>query len=91
MLRRCIIPLLVAVAIASPLSHPVAADQTTQLITSADSLPAERAPALISDNASCASACQAKHDQCRVATKGGPDCDAERQRCLQACLTKKSK
>ena len=70
---------------------PASGTETARLRPSPDALPAIQAPAVVSDTASCASACQVKHDQCRVSTKGGPDCDAQRQRCLQDCLTKKPK
>lgn len=45
--------------------------------------------ARVAQSNSCASACQAAHDQCRVQRKGSPSCDIERQRCLQACLASK--
>lgn len=46
---------------------------------------------IVAQDASCANACQAQHDQCRVATKGSPSCDGARQRCLQACIANKKK
>lgn len=33
----------------------------------------------------CASACYAAHNQCRVASKGSPSCDAQLSRCLSGC------
>lgn len=61
------------------------------LETSPYALPAVSAPAPVADASSCAGLCQARHDHCRVSTKGGPACDGERQRCVQACLAKKAK
>ena len=53
--------------------------------------PAVSAPVVVAQDASCANACQAEHDQCRVSTKGSPSCDAARQRCLQACILAKKR
>ena len=64
------------------------AAETAELKPSPFALPAERAPIAVAED-SCANACQAEHNQCRVATKGSPSCDAARQRCLQACIAKK--
>lgn len=58
---------------------------------SPSALPAVTAPVIVAQDGSCASACQAEHDQCRVATKGSPSCDATRQRCLQTCIANKKK
>lgn len=91
MLRRRIISGLIAVCAVVAVAQSVAGSKTAPLGHSPEALPAVRAPAVVADSSSCASACQAKHDQCRVSTKGGPDCDAERQRCLQACLSRKTK
>ncbi len=33
----------------------------------------------------CASACYAAHNQCRIASKGSPSCDAQLSRCLASC------
>jgi len=35
---------------------------------------------------SCASSCRAQWNQCRIATKGSPACDAQLQACMRACL-----
>ena len=67
----------------------LAADQPTTLRPSPGAFPAISAPATVADASSCVSNCQARHDQCRVATKDAPGCDAERQRCLQSCLAGK--
>jgi len=53
--------------------------------------PAISAPVVVAQDSSCAAACQAEHDQCRVTTKGSPTCDAIRQRCLRACIASKKK
>jgi hypothetical protein len=53
--------------------------------------PAVTEPMVVTQDTSCATACQTGHDQCRVATKGSPTCDAERQRCLRACIAAKKK
>jgi hypothetical protein len=34
----------------------------------------------------CAPACRANHNQCRLQTKGAATCDAQLQACLQSCL-----
>ena len=65
----------------------IAAD-TAELQPSPFALPAERAPVVVAED-SCANACQAQHNHCRVTTKGSPSCDEARQRCLQSCITKK--
>lgn len=38
---------------------------------------------------SCASACHAAHNQCRIATKGSPSCDAQLTQCLRGCAGKR--
>ncbi len=68
---------------------PVSAQDT--LRPSPHALPAIQAPAVIAQDGSCAGACQTRHDQCRVQTKGSPSCDTDRQRCLQACLAAKKR
>ena len=45
----------------------------------------------VAQSTSCASECQARHDRCRVETKGSPSCDSERQRCLEVCLQRKKR
>jgi hypothetical protein len=74
--------------LASSLAPAAAQDP---LRPSPNALPAIQAPAVIAQDGSCVSACQTRHDQCRVQTKGSPTCDAERQRCLQACLAAKKR
>jgi len=34
----------------------------------------------------CAGQCRARHNQCRLQTKGSPSCDAQLQGCLQSCI-----
>jgi hypothetical protein len=36
----------------------------------------------------CRSTCLASYNQCRLATKGSPACDAQYQACLQACVAR---
>jgi len=38
---------------------------------------------------SCAASCRAQHNQCRIATKGSPSCDAQLQACMQRCIPNK--
>lgn len=38
---------------------------------------------------SCADGCRAAHNQCRIANKGSPSCDAALTRCLSGCTGKK--
>ena len=89
MLRRNIIAFaMLALAIGSGVTV-VAARAAAEPATATGSQAVTVTPTPVSGNASCASTCQAHHDQCRVQTKGSSSCDAERQRCLQACLQKK--
>jgi hypothetical protein len=46
------------------------------------------APIIVAD-ASCASLCRQRHNQCRIATRGAARCDAELQRCLKSCIATK--
>ena len=34
----------------------------------------------------CTDACRAKHNDCRVQTKGSPQCDAQVNACVQQCV-----
>lgn len=52
--------------------------------------PVEPAPFVIAE-ASCASLCSQRHNQCRISTRGSPRCDAELQRCLKGCLASKGR
>jgi len=52
--------------------------------------PPEPAPFVIAE-ASCASLCRQRHNQCRISTRGSPRCDAELQRCLKGCLATKGR
>jgi hypothetical protein len=67
------------------------AAEPESLQPSPNARPAISAPVLVAEQSSCANTCQARHDQCRVATKGSPSCDAQRQQCLRACLAKKQR
>lgn len=70
---------------------PAQASDRGPLQPSSSAFPAVTAPLVVAQDSSCANACQAEHDRCRVATKGSPSCDAARQRCLQACIANKRK
>jgi hypothetical protein len=52
--------------------------------------PSEPAPVVVAE-ASCASLCRQRHNQCRISTRGSPRCDAELQRCLKGCLAAKGR
>jgi hypothetical protein len=39
----------------------------------------------------CAANCRAQHNQCRIATKGSPSCDAQLQACMQRCIPTKTR
>jgi hypothetical protein len=41
--------------------------------------------------ASCASLCRQRHNQCRISTRGATSCDADLQRCLKGCLATKQR
>jgi hypothetical protein len=92
MLRRHILIALLAMSVSAAAAIAVsAAEPQPPLRPAPSAFPAISAPTVVADSTSCASACQAEHDKCRVETKGGPACDARRQRCLQACLSKKGR
>jgi hypothetical protein len=38
---------------------------------------------------SCTSSCRAQWNQCRIATKGSPSCDAQLQACMRGCLRRR--
>lgn len=37
----------------------------------------------------CQQSCRAAWNQCRIATKGSPACDAKLQACMQSCIAKR--
>lgn len=76
--------------IAGIFSLAAMAAETAGLQPSPHALPAESPPIRLAQD-TCANACQAQHDQCRVSTKGSPSCDLARQRCLQACIATKKR
>lgn len=90
MLRRIIRAHLAIIVVLAGAASAGAAEPAA-LQTAPSALPAVSAPAVVADNSSCAGTCQTLHDQCRVSTKGGPDCDSERQRCVQRCIARKSR
>lgn len=76
----------------APIGHAAESGSVQSLPSAQSGLqpPVKRhAPVLVAR--SCASECQARHDRCRVETKGSRACDEARQRCLQVCLQKKHK
>ena len=83
-----VLRIVLGVAMTGFLRVAAMAADTAELQPSPFALPPERAPIVIAED-SCANACQAEHNQCRVSTKGSPSCDAARQRCLQSCIAKK--
>lgn len=34
----------------------------------------------------CTDQCRARHDQCRLQTKGSPSCDTQQSACIQSCI-----
>ena len=89
--RSFISAALAGLLVVSLSSAAVMAQDLLPLRPSPNALPAIQAPAIVAQDSTCAGACQAQHDQCRVQTKGSPSCDAERQRCLQACIAAKKR
>jgi hypothetical protein len=47
--------------------------------------------AMVVVEASCASLCRQRHNQCRISTRGAARCDAELQRCLKGCIATKKR
>ena len=39
----------------------------------------------------CDQSCQAKHNECRIHTKGSPSCDAQLNACRQSCIASMAK
>ena len=37
----------------------------------------------------CAAQCYGQHNQCRLATKGSPSCDAQLTACLRGCASRR--
>lgn len=48
------------------------------------------AMALARAESACAPACRSRHNECRLATKGAPQCDAQLQACVTTCLASRS-
>lgn len=40
----------------------------------------------IAQGGSCTEICRAQYNQCRIATKGSPSCDAQFAACMQRCI-----
>jgi hypothetical protein len=51
--------------------------------------PAAPQESVVVVEASCASLCRQRHNQCRISTRGAARCDADLQRCLKGCLATK--
>lgn len=82
---------LAVIAVLGAFAGPASGGDQPALEPSPFALPAVTAPAPVSDGSSCAGSCQTRHDKCRVSTKGEPNCDSDRQRCLQTCIIRKSR
>jgi hypothetical protein len=41
----------------------------------------------LAEGGACTSACRAQYNQCRIATKGSPSCDAQFAACMQRCIS----
>lgn len=39
----------------------------------------------------CTASCRAQHNQCRIATKGSPSCDAQFAACMRSCIASKGR
>jgi hypothetical protein len=46
----------------------------------------ETAGVTLAQSGACTSACRAQYNQCRIATKGSPSCDAQFAACMQRCI-----
>jgi hypothetical protein len=43
----------------------------------------------VAQSGACTSACRAQYNQCRIATKGSPRCDAQFAACMQRCIPRR--
>ena len=93
MVVRFLSGLIVALALTSAVhaADPQTAAAAPPLQPAPTAFPAVSAPVVVTQDGTCATACQTEHDQCRVSTKGSPTCDIARQRCLQNCIAAKKK
>jgi hypothetical protein len=41
----------------------------------------------LAQSGACTSACRSQYNQCRIATKGSPSCDAQFAACMQRCIS----
>jgi hypothetical protein len=46
----------------------------------------ETADVTVVQSGACTAACRAQYNQCRIATKGSPSCDAQFAACMQRCI-----
>ena len=90
MLRALILVVSILVAAAGR-SPALQATETASPQSTSEALPTVAARSTHATSASCAGTCQSRHDQCRVTTKGGPDCDNERHRCIESCVTRRTR
>ncbi|HRD78636.1 MAG TPA: hypothetical protein PK264_22305, partial [Hyphomicrobiaceae bacterium] len=54
-------------------------------------VPPPKAPGPVAQSGSCADACRAQHEQCRIASKGDPRCGQMLTACLQRCISSKGR
>ncbi|MGB3719813.1 MAG: hypothetical protein DIU63_02110 [Proteobacteria bacterium] len=40
----------------------------------------------LAQGGACTSSCRAQYNQCRIATKGSPSCDAQFAACMRRCI-----
>lgn len=57
---------------------------------SASETPGTQSEIIVAE-ASCASLCRQRHNQCRISTRGAARCDADLQRCLKGCIATKKR
>jgi hypothetical protein len=76
------IPLIAFLLLAASIAGSAVQAEGTRTAPAADQ-------AMVVAEASCASLCRQRHNQCRISTKGSPRCDSDLQRCLQGCIATK--
>jgi hypothetical protein len=45
----------------------------------------------LAQSGACTDNCRAQYNQCRIATKGSPSCDAQFAACMQRCIATRGK
>ena len=48
-------------------------------------------PGVLVESGTCANACRAQHEQCRIVSKGDPRCGQMLTACLQRCISSKGR